>query len=80
MVKQETWNGSEAKKLLFDDIISGDVYYTQCVKEIYIPWPEYAKFKYKNFVTTLQNLQVAITSGQRSCQDYYERFQARYDS
>ena len=60
MVKQETWNGSEAKKLLFDDIISGDVYDTQCIIEIYMSQPEYANFKYKIFVTNLRNLWAAI--------------------
>ena len=60
MVKEETWKGSKAKKLLFDDIVAGDVYDTQCIKEIYMSRPEYANFEYKNFVTNLRNLRAAI--------------------
>jgi hypothetical protein len=64
----EKWKNSEAKCLLHDDIISGDVPASMEAKDIYNMRPEYKNFEYSKFRTNLKNLRETIAKGYRRMQ------------
>ena len=68
MTHQEPWKTSEAKKLLYNDILSGDVYETQELEEIYMSRPEYAHYDFDNFKVNLRNLRNAIKKKQMAAE------------
>ena len=54
------WKNSKAKKLLLEDLLSGDVDESMTAAEVFMLRPEYSLFKYANFVNNLRNLRVAL--------------------
>ena len=54
------WKGSQAKKLLYDDLVEGDVDDTMEPKEVFMMRAEYSLYPYNNFVTNLRNLRASI--------------------
>ena len=64
----EPWKTSEAKKLLYKDILSDDVYETQDLKEIYMSRPEYAAYDFENFKVNLRNLRASIKKKQKAAE------------
>ena len=54
------WKDSEAKKLLYKDLLSGDVDDEMEPKEVFMMRAEYSLYEYVNFVTNLRNLRTAI--------------------
>ena len=62
------WKTSEAKKLLYMDILSGDVYETQPKEEIYRSRPEYAEYDFQNFKVNLRNLRASMKKKQEAAE------------
>ena len=60
------WKGSEAKKLLYDDLLSGEVDETMGPREVFMMRPEYSLFPYNNFVSNLRNLRLSIKKRKES--------------
>ena len=54
------WKDSEAKKLLYDDLVSEEVDDTMEPKEVFMMRPEYSLYTYTNFVSNLRNLRASI--------------------
>jgi hypothetical protein len=68
MVKDK-WINSEAKRLLREDIIAGDVQDRMAPMDVYHMRPEYGAYKFENFRTNLGNLRAAVAAS-------WERMQA----
>ena len=60
------WKDSDAKKLLYDDLVSGDVDDEMKPKEVFMMRPEYSLYDYSNFVTNLRNLRLSLRKKQES--------------
>ena len=58
--KVPPWRSSKAKKLLFDDIVNGDVIDSMAPAEVFMMRPEYSLYKYSSFVSNLRNLRASI--------------------
>lgn len=56
----EKWRNSKAKQMLKEDIIFGAVTKAMLPRQVFEMRPEYKKFEYKNFVTNLRNLRIAV--------------------
>jgi hypothetical protein len=73
MVKSK-WLNSDAKFLLREDIIAGDVPEWMESKAVYAMRPEYAEFKYENFRTNLIHLRENVVASrarmQADCEAY----------
>ena len=60
MEKVPKRKNSKAKKLLVEDLLSGDVDKSMTAAEVFMLRPEYSLYKYTNFVTNLRNLRAAL--------------------
>ena len=60
------WKGSEAKKLLYDDLLSGEVDETMAPQEVFMMRAEYSLYPYHNFVSNLRNLRLSIKKRKES--------------
>ena len=54
------WKSSEAKKLLFADIVSGEATDWMSPAEVFMMHPDYSLYKYSSFVANLRNLRIAV--------------------
>ena len=64
--KEIPWKESEAKRFLYEDLLSGDVDDDMKAKEIFMMRPEYSLYPYSNFVTNLRNLRLSIRKKKES--------------
>lgn len=67
--KRNKWRYSEAKRLLRDGIISGEITADMDAKDVYEMNDEYKKWPYKNFPANLSSLRTTVTC-------LYERMQS----
>ena len=59
--KPADWRNSAAKRILRNDIITGDVLPNDKAKDVWLMHPEYSAYNPTNFATNLRNLRNAIS-------------------
>ena len=60
------WKDSEAKKLLLEDLLSGEVDDRMSPQEVFMTRAEYSLYTYTNFVSNLRNLRTSLRK-QKEC-------------
>ena len=63
------WKDSEAKKLLYEDLLAGEVDDAMEAKEVYMMRAEYSLYSYKNFVSNLRNLRSSLRKKKKVLQE-----------
>ena len=81
---QISWEKSKAKKILYNDIINGNVPLeskfedntsTMKLQDIYLMRPEYAQYDYKKFSSRLSSLRKTISANQERAEDDQDAFE-----